>query len=61
MDNSPDKAKIDARRILNSLSPHQAQEIVNKVLNAKELKPDFEQEIDWDEIPIPSFWQEKDD
>ncbi len=60
MDNSLDKAKIDARRILNSLSPHEAQEIVNKVLNANELKPDLEQEIDWDEIPIPASWQEED-
>ncbi|MEM7761259.1 MAG: hypothetical protein AAF298_24480 [Cyanobacteria bacterium P01_A01_bin.40] len=49
--------KIEARRRLNSLPPHQAQAIVNKVLGADELKPDLSQEIDWDEIPQPSSWK----
>ncbi len=50
--------KIEARRRLNFLPPHQAQAIVNKVLGADELKPDLSQEIDWDDIPLPATWDD---
>lgn len=46
--------KIEARRKLNSLPPKEAQAIVNRVLKADEFMPDISQEIDWDDIPLPS-------
>ncbi|WP_158500423.1 hypothetical protein [Xenococcus sp. PCC 7305] len=58
MDNSLEQAKIEARRKLNSLPPKEAQAIINKVLGADELMPDISQEIDWDDIPMPSSWSE---
>ena len=58
MDNSLEQAKIEARRKLNSLPPTEAQAIVNRVLEADELMPDISQEIDWDDIPIPSSLNE---
>jgi len=51
------KAKIEARQKLNSLSPEEAQKIVNDVICAEMWQPDLSNAIDWgDDIPIPKSW-----
>lgn len=52
------REKIAARKYLNSLPPKQAQELVNRILGADDLQPNLAEELDWDEIPIPSTYRQ---
>ena len=54
MKNSLDKEKIAARKRLNSLPPKEAQESVSRVLGTDDLQPNLSNEVDWNEIPVPS-------
>ena len=55
--NDLDLAKINARQQINSISPEEAQQIVNDVIYADMWQPDVSKAVDWDDsIPVPRSW-----